>query len=111
MRPLLRFKIIELVQQSKAWSSVEQPKNNAENVMMGLSEEELYNLPTAEYVNRRGQFLNPALTVYHVAFQACADIKNIEVCFMTFLEIHMVVNCYWCIYMLTVRMFIRKFLS
>uniref|UniRef100_A0A7N0UJ60 Pentatricopeptide repeat-containing protein n=1 Tax=Kalanchoe fedtschenkoi TaxID=63787 RepID=A0A7N0UJ60_KALFE len=71
-------KIIELVEQSKGWSSVEQSKNSAENVMMGLSEEELYNLPTAEYVHRRGLFVNRALTVYHVAFQACADIKNVE---------------------------------
>lgn len=100
------FKIIELVQQSKAWSSVEQPKNNAENVMMGLSEEELYNLPTAEYVNRRAGFLNPALTVYHVAFQACAEIKNKEVCLMTFLEIRMVANCYRGIYISILRMFL-----
>lgn len=47
--------------------------------MMGVSEEELYNLPTAEYVNRRGNFLNRQLTVYHVALHACADLRNVEV--------------------------------
>lgn len=47
--------------------------------MMGVSEEELYNLPTAEYVNRRGTFLNRQLTVYHVALHACADLRNVEV--------------------------------
>lgn len=47
--------------------------------MMGVSEEELYNLPTAEYVNRRGAFLNRQLTVYHVALHGCADLRNVEV--------------------------------
>jgi hypothetical protein len=51
----------------------------AENWMMGVSEEELYNLPTAEYVQRRGGFLVKQLTVYHVAFHACADLRNVEV--------------------------------
>lgn len=46
--------------------------------MMGVSEEELYNLPTAEYVNRRG-FLNRELVLYHVAFHGCADLRNVEV--------------------------------
>ena len=50
--------------------------------MLGVSEEELYNIPTAEYVNRRG-FLNKQLTVYHVAFHACADLKSTEVLFYT----------------------------
>ncbi|KAK4409959.1 E3 ubiquitin-protein ligase RGLG2 [Sesamum angolense] len=67
-------KIIELVEQSKGWSSVDQTKDNAENVMMGISEEELYNLPTAEYIHRRGGFIAKQLTVYHVAFHACADL-------------------------------------
>lgn len=48
--------------------------------MTGVTEEELYNMPTADYVNRRG-FLNRPLTVYHVAFQACADLRNVEVLF------------------------------
>lgn len=47
--------------------------------MMGVSEEELYNIPTAEYVHRRGGFLNRELTVYHVALHAFADLRNVEV--------------------------------
>ncbi|KAL5793280.1 hypothetical protein ACOSP7_001874 [Xanthoceras sorbifolium] len=70
-------KIIEFVERSKGWSSVETSSDNAENVMMGISEEELYNLPTAEYVYRRG-FLMRQLTVYHVAFHACAKLRNVE---------------------------------
>ncbi|KAF8378196.1 hypothetical protein HHK36_029533 [Tetracentron sinense] len=70
-------KIIELVEQSKGWSSVEASSDNAENVMIGVSEEELYNIPTAEFVHRRG-FLYRQLTVYHVAFHACADLRSIE---------------------------------
>ncbi|KAL7190303.1 hypothetical protein ACSBR2_022560 [Camellia fascicularis] len=72
-------KIIELVEQSKGWSSVEGSRDNAENFMMGISEEELYNTPTAEYVHRRSGFLHRELTVYHVAFHACADLRNVEV--------------------------------
>lgn len=71
-------KIIALVDQSKGWSSVEHSKDNAENVFIGISEEELYSLPTAEYIRRRSGFLHRALTVYHVAFQALADLKNVE---------------------------------
>ncbi|KAK2651649.1 hypothetical protein Ddye_011505 [Dipteronia dyeriana] len=71
-------KIIEFVEQSKSWSSVETSSVNAENVMMGISEEELYNLPTAEYIHRRGGFLMRLLTVYHVAFHACAELRNVE---------------------------------
>ncbi|GFZ19070.1 pentatricopeptide repeat (PPR) superfamily protein [Actinidia rufa] len=71
-------KIIELVEQSKGWSSVEASRDNAENVMMGISEEELYNIPTAEYIHRRGGFLLRQLTVFHVAFHACADLRNVE---------------------------------
>ncbi|KAH9742572.1 pentatricopeptide repeat-containing protein [Citrus sinensis] len=71
-------KIIELVEQSKGWSSVETSGNNAENEMMGVSKEELYNLPTAEYVHRRGGFLSRLLTVYHVAFHACAELKDVQ---------------------------------
>lgn len=47
--------------------------------MMGISEEELYNLPTAEYLHRRGGFLTRPLTLYHVAFHACADLRNVQV--------------------------------
>lgn len=72
-------KIIELVEQSKGWSSVEASNNTAENVMIGVSEEELYSLPTAEYINRRGGFINRQMTVYHVALHACADLRNVEV--------------------------------
>ncbi|KAK3183680.1 hypothetical protein Dsin_030966 [Dipteronia sinensis] len=71
-------KIIEFVERSKGWSSVETSSDNAENVMMGISEEELYNLPTAEYIHRRGGFLMRQLTIYHVAFHACAELRNVE---------------------------------
>ncbi|XP_042498455.1 pentatricopeptide repeat-containing protein At4g35850, mitochondrial [Macadamia integrifolia] len=70
-------KIIELVEQSKGWSSVDASSDSAENVMMGVPEEELYNIPTAEFVHRRA-FLNRQLTVYHVAFHACAELKSTE---------------------------------
>ncbi|XP_048230313.1 pentatricopeptide repeat-containing protein At4g35850, mitochondrial isoform X1 [Ricinus communis] len=71
-------RIIELVEQSKGWSSVESSNYNAENVMMGISEEELYNLPTADYAHRRGAFIIKPLTVYHAAFHACAELRNVE---------------------------------
>ncbi|KAJ4829765.1 hypothetical protein Tsubulata_043938 [Turnera subulata] len=70
-------KIIELVEQSKGWSQGE-TTNNPENFVMGVSQEELYNLPTADYVHRRGGFLMKDLTVYHTACHACADLKNVE---------------------------------
>uniref|UniRef100_A0A1D1XUV5 Pentatricopeptide repeat-containing protein At4g35850, mitochondrial n=1 Tax=Anthurium amnicola TaxID=1678845 RepID=A0A1D1XUV5_9ARAE len=70
-------KIIELVKQSKGWSPVEGNSDVAENVMMGVSEEELYNIPTADFIHRRG-FLNRWLTVYHVAFHACTDLRSME---------------------------------
>lgn len=54
--------------------------------MMGVSEEELYNIPTAEYVHRRAGFVNRQLTVYHVAFHALADLQNIEVSIVFNLE-------------------------
>ncbi|CAL5336635.1 unnamed protein product [Camellia sinensis] len=63
----------------KGWSSVKGSRDNAENFMMGISEEELYNTPTAEYVHRRSGFLHRELTVYHVTFYACADLRNVEV--------------------------------
>ncbi|WOK95696.1 pentatricopeptide repeat-containing protein [Canna indica] len=70
-------KIIELVKQSKGWSSVEASTDGGENVMMNVSEEELYNIPTAEFLHRRG-FINRQLTVYHVAVHACADLNSKE---------------------------------
>ncbi|KAL6497566.1 hypothetical protein OROHE_027195 [Orobanche hederae] len=75
-------KIVELVDQSKGWSSVDQTKDNPENVMMGISEEELYNLPTAEYIYRRGGFIFKEWTVYHVAFHACADLRDVQGCYL-----------------------------
>ena len=72
------WQIIEYVKQSKGWSSVDSSSYNTNNMMAAISDEELYNLPTAEYVNRRG-FLNRQLTVYHVALHACAELKNVEV--------------------------------
>jgi hypothetical protein len=67
------------VERSKIWTSVETDSSNAENVMMGVSDEELYNLPTADYVNRRGGFLNRQFIAYHTAFHAAADFKNVKV--------------------------------
>jgi len=52
--------------------------------MMNVSEEELYNLPTAEYVNRRGGFVLKQFTVYHVAIHACAELQSKEVCYFAF---------------------------
>nr|AKF43308.1 pentatricopeptide repeat superfamily protein [Monsonia emarginata] len=71
-------KILEYVERSKEWSSIEASGATAERVMMGVTEEELYNLVTAEYSHRRGGFLNRQLTVYHVAFHACAELRNVE---------------------------------
>lgn len=76
-------KILELVEQSKGWSAVEAPSDIPVRSMMGMSEEELYNIPTAEFVFRRGGFLNREFTVYHVAFHSCADLKNVEVPYST----------------------------
>ena len=78
-------KVIELVKQSKGWSSIETSSDSGENVMMNVSEEELYNIPTAEYVHRRA-FINRQLTVYHVALHACTDLKSKEVLFLSFLK-------------------------
>ncbi|KAK8608680.1 hypothetical protein V6N13_024094 [Hibiscus sabdariffa] len=69
-------KIIELAEQSKGWSSVEESVNTG-NTILGISEEELYNLPTADFVHRRF-FIFRQFTVFHVAFHACADLKNVE---------------------------------
>ncbi|KAI5022272.1 pentatricopeptide repeat-containing protein At4g35850, mitochondrial [Hordeum vulgare subsp. vulgare] len=71
-------KILEFVQQSKGWQYVERVANDsAENIMMNVSEEELYNLPTAEFAHRRG-FIFKQLTIYHVAIHACADLRSKE---------------------------------
>ncbi|CAD6334621.1 unnamed protein product [Miscanthus lutarioriparius] len=72
-------KILDFVRQSKGWQFVERvSKDSAENIMMNVSEEELYNLPTAEYVNRRGGFVFKQHTVYHVAIHACAELRSKE---------------------------------
>ncbi|OEL21367.1 Pentatricopeptide repeat-containing protein [Dichanthelium oligosanthes] len=72
-------KILHFVEQSKGWQYVERvSKDSAENIMMNVSEEELYNLPTAEYVNRRGGFVLKQFTVYHAAIHACAELGSKE---------------------------------
>ncbi|XP_062230740.1 pentatricopeptide repeat-containing protein At4g35850, mitochondrial-like isoform X3 [Phragmites australis] len=72
-------KILDFVEQSKGWQYIERvSKDSAENIMMNVSEEELYNLPTAEYVNRRGGFVFKQFTVYHVAIHACAELQSKE---------------------------------
>ncbi|XP_010548245.1 PREDICTED: pentatricopeptide repeat-containing protein At4g35850, mitochondrial [Tarenaya hassleriana] len=73
----LSTKILELVEQSKGWSSVDASRRSAENMMYGVSEEELYNTPTAEYTHRP-RFFQRNLTVYHVAFSALADLKDVK---------------------------------
>ncbi|KAL2520006.1 pentatricopeptide repeat-containing protein [Forsythia ovata] len=45
---------------------------------MGISEEELYNLPTVEYIHCCGGFIAKKFIVYRVAFHACADLRNVE---------------------------------
>lgn len=71
-------KILEFVEQSKGWRYIERvSKDIAENIMLNVSEEEMYNLPTAEYVNRRG-FVFKQFTVYHVAMHACAELRSKE---------------------------------
>ncbi|EXB37445.1 hypothetical protein L484_002511 [Morus notabilis] len=72
------FKIIEFVERSKEWTSVEGSDVSAENLMMGVLPEELYNLPTAEYAHRRLGFVVKQLTAYHAAFHACAELKKVE---------------------------------
>jgi hypothetical protein len=70
---------VEYVEQSlKGWSASEQLSDGGENFMMNVSEEELYNILTSDFVHRRG-FVNPQLTVFHVALHACADLKSVEV--------------------------------
>jgi hypothetical protein len=74
------MQIIDFVKQSKGWQYVERiAKDSAENIMINVLEEELYNLPTAEYVNRRGGFVVKQFTVYHVATHACAELRDKEV--------------------------------
>jgi hypothetical protein len=89
---LLFYQILEFVQQSKGWQYVERIANDsAENIMMNVSEEELYNLPTAEYAHRRG-FVFKQLTIYHVAVHACADLQSKEVCYVM-LHLHCLLYC------------------
>lgn len=118
----LLVKIIEFVEQSKSWSSVEPSSDTAENVMMGVSQEELYNLPTAEYIHRRGGFLARQLTVYHVAFHACADLKNVEVisaicnCFLVYCKryniyLFALISSVCCYLVLSNSCFLLKFLD
>ncbi|KAL0686800.1 hypothetical protein Bca4012_086477 [Brassica carinata] len=73
----LSTKILELVEQSKGWSSIDSSRKSAEDMMFSISEEELYNVPTAEY-SHRSRFLQRNLTVYHVAFSALADLKDVQ---------------------------------
>ncbi|XP_020254758.1 pentatricopeptide repeat-containing protein At4g35850, mitochondrial [Asparagus officinalis] len=70
-------KIIEYVKQSKGWTSPDASSDGGENVMMNVSEEELYNMPTADFVHRKA-FLNRGLTIYHVAVHACAELRSKE---------------------------------
>jgi hypothetical protein len=89
---LLFYQILDFVQQSKGWQYIERIANDsAENIMMNVSEEELYNLPTAEYANRRG-FIFKQLTIYHVAIHACADLQSKEVCYVM-LHLHYLFYC------------------
>lgn len=46
--------------------------------MVGVTEEELYNMPTAEYAHRP-EILNRHLTVHHAALHVCAKLGNVEV--------------------------------
>ncbi|KAG7540215.1 Pentatricopeptide repeat [Arabidopsis thaliana x Arabidopsis arenosa] len=73
----LSTKILEFVEQSKGWSAIDSSRKSAEDVMFSISEEELYNIPTADYAHRT-RFLQRNLTVYHVAFSALADIKDVK---------------------------------
>lgn len=66
------------MEQSKGWSAIDSSRKSAEDVMFSISEEELYNIPTAEYAHRI-RFLQRNLTVYHVAFSALADLKDVKV--------------------------------
>jgi pentatricopeptide repeat protein len=74
----LSTKILEFVEQSKGWSAIDSSRKSAEDVMFSISEEELYNIPTADY-SHRTRFLQRNLTVYHVAFSALADLKDVKV--------------------------------
>ncbi|CAA0397628.1 unnamed protein product [Arabidopsis thaliana] len=73
----LSTKILEFVEQSKGWSAIDSSRKSAEDVMFSISEEELYNIPTADY-SHRTRFLQRNLTVYHVAFSALADLKDVK---------------------------------
>lgn len=74
-------KITEFVELLKEWTSFKGSGASAENVMMGVTLEELYNMPAAKYAHQWGGFLNKQLNVYHIAFHACADLKNLKILF------------------------------
>eukprot|EP00252_Welwitschia_mirabilis_P011130 TRINITY_DN2501_c0_g1_i1.p1 TRINITY_DN2501_c0_g1~~TRINITY_DN2501_c0_g1_i1.p1 ORF type:complete len:475 (+),score=85.23 TRINITY_DN2501_c0_g1_i1:164-1588(+) len=71
-------KIVELVNQSKGWSSAEAFNSSGDPGMINVSEEELYHIPSAEVINNRSIFLRKELTTYHTALHACADLGSKE---------------------------------
>ncbi|ESQ50705.1 hypothetical protein EUTSA_v10023015mg, partial [Eutrema salsugineum] len=73
----LSTEILELVKKSKHLTLVDSLEQSEGNMMVNVLEEELYNLPTAEYVHMK-KFLQRDLTVYHVAFNALADLKDVK---------------------------------
>ncbi|KAM3265122.1 hypothetical protein P3L10_002116 [Capsicum annuum] len=82
VRDDIASKIIELVEQSNSWSAVEALSDVPVRTMIGVTEE-LYNLPTTEYIFWIGGFLNMELIVYHVVFHTCDDLKSVEVPYLT----------------------------
>ncbi|PHU29747.1 hypothetical protein BC332_01840 [Capsicum chinense] len=82
VRDDIASKIIELVEQSNGWSAVEALSDVPVRTMIGVTEE-LYNLPTTEYIFWIGGFLNMELIFYHVVFHTCADLKSVEVPYLT----------------------------
>ncbi|EFH45314.1 predicted protein [Arabidopsis lyrata subsp. lyrata] len=55
---LFSQKILEFVEQSKGWSAIDSSRKSAEDVMFSISEEELYNIPTADYAHRTRCYLH-----------------------------------------------------
>lgn len=43
-------KIVKLAEQSKGWALVVASRNTTENQMVGITELELYNIPTVEFI-------------------------------------------------------------
>jgi len=56
---------------------VEASSGNGDFGMIGVTEEELYNVPTTNIVQRH--YFNGLLIVYHTALHACADLGSKEV--------------------------------